>query len=228
MHTIPSPSELAGYLGFAVIPTFVVFGYLLVLLDRRDDRPSKGDPQIGIKLVLWGLVLSGVSLMLGGANSLIGFVLGGFSGGLGEIKGALATLVSGGVVAMAFAALFLPRTNNAIAPQVERYAMGTLAMAAGLVAVIAFSEVVRSLFYGERWKVTSGLLSTLGVYGAATAFALLRHGALSGWSAIPPRSMSMPPGQSGGGYPAAGAGHPASGSGYPPPTGYPPQGGYGA
>lgn len=237
MYGIPSPSEIAGYLGFAIIPTFVALGYLFFLLDRRDERPSKSDNQIGSKLVLWGFILAGISLVLGGANSLVSFILGGFKGGFDTIKGALATIVSGGVVAMAFAVLFLPRTNNSLESQSERYAMGVLAMSSGLAAVIAFSGFIRALFFGDGWSTLSDFVSMLSVYGTAAGFALLRHGTLSGWTATPSRPMPMAPpggygGQQGGGYPPQG-GYPPAGGGYPPqgggyggpPGGYPPQGG---
>ncbi len=235
MDGMPSPSEIAGYLGFAIIPTFVMLGYLFFLLDRRDDRPSKDDKQFGAKLVVWGFILAGISLVLGGANSLVAFILGGFKGGFGAIKGSLATLVSGGVVAAAFALLFLPRTNNSTASQAERFAMGVLGLASGLAAVMAFSGLIRALFFGEGWSTMSSMLSMLAVYGAAAGFALLRHGSLSGWTAAPPRAMPMAPpggygaGQQGGGYPQQGGGYPPAGGGYPPQGGggYPPQGGGG-
>ena len=234
MDALPiNPGEIAGYLGFLIIPTFVIWGYLFFLLDRRDDRPSKDDKMMGSKLVLWGFILAGISLVLGGANTLVSFILGGFKGGFAAIKGSLATIVSGGVVAAAFALLFLPRTNNSTASQAERFAMGLLGLGAGLAAVIAFSALIRALFFGEGWRAMSSALATMAVYGAAAGFALLRHGSLSGWTAAPPRPQMpvAPPGQGGGyaqggGYPPQGGGYPPQGGGYPPQGGgYPPQGG---
>jgi len=227
-----SPGEIAGYLGFAIIPSFVFLGYLFFLLDRRDERPSKDDKQMGSKLVVWAFILAGISLVLGGANTLVSFILGGFKGGFGAIKGSLATIVSGGVVAAAFALMFLPRTNNNTQPQTERFAMGVLALGTGLAAVMAFSGLIRALFFGEGWRAMSSALAMLAVYGAAAGFALLRHGSLSGWTAAPPRPQmpQAPPGgyAQGGGYPPQGGGYPPQGGGYPPQGGgYPPQGGGG-
>ena len=94
-----------SYLTMAITPAFVVIGYFFILLDRREDRPSKDDKQIGTKLVLWAFILSGIAMILGGADSLIAFVLGGFKGGFAVIKYPLAGIISGVVIAGAFGLL---------------------------------------------------------------------------------------------------------------------------
>ncbi len=213
-----------------ITPLFVALGYFFILLDRRDDRPSKDDKQVGSKLVLWAFILAGITMVLGGANTLIAFVLGGFKGGFGAIKFSLAGIISGVVIAGAFGLLFLPRTNNATAQQVERFAMGALALGAGLMAIGALNQLIIGLFAGMKWGQMSSSLATLVVHGAAAAFALTRHGAASGWTAPPPRPQMPAPAypQQGGGYPPQGGGYPPQGGGYPPQGGgYPPQGGYG-
>ena len=44
----------------ALIPAFALLGYFYILLDRRrDDSISKGDGQVGAKLVLCGFILFG-------------------------------------------------------------------------------------------------------------------------------------------------------------------------
>ena len=53
------PMMALGSTALAAVPMFVVFGYLFVLIDRREDRPSKDDKQIGSKLVVWNLTLAG-------------------------------------------------------------------------------------------------------------------------------------------------------------------------
>ena len=74
-----SPLEALGPLAanpaLLITPVFVALGYLFILLDRRDDRPSKDDKQIGSKLVLWSFILAGISGVLGGADSIIVFVV---------------------------------------------------------------------------------------------------------------------------------------------------------
>lgn len=220
--------QLAAMAPMLIVPAFVALGYLFILLDRREDRPSKDDKQVGSKLVLWSFILAGIAMVLGGADSLIAFVLGGFKGGFSLIKIPLAGLISGVVVAGAFALMFLPRTNNATATQVERYAMGLLALGTGLVAITALHTLIVSLFAGVKWAGMSSALSDIVVYGAAAAFALTKHGAASGWTAPPPRPTMPSPGypQQGGGYPPQGGGYPQQGGGYPPQGGgYPPQGG---
>ena len=221
-------AQVMSYLTMAITPAFVVIGYFFILLDRREDRPSKDDKQIGTKLVLWAFILSGIAMILGGADSLIAFVLGGFKGGFAVIKYPLAGIISGVVIAGAFGLLFLPRTNNATAQQVERYAMGALALGTGLVAVASLNSLIVGLFAGLKWGQMSSSLAHMVVYGAGAGFALLRHGGMSGWTAPPPRPQmpgaGYPP--QGGGYPPQGGGYPPQGGGYPPQGGgYPPQGG---
>ncbi len=220
---------------FMFIPFFVIFGYWFICFwDRRDDRPSKDDKQIGTKLVLWGFIVAGIIMVLMSAFGLIWFVFGGFKGGFGQIKGALAGIVSGGVIAGAFAMLFLPRTNNATHSQVERYAMGLLGLGTGIAAAVALTLLIDSVFFAKGWRTDiSRNLSMLAVFGAGAGFALLRHGKLSGWTepvrpAMPQSPAGYPPAQ-GGGYPPQGGGYPpAQGGGYPPQGGgYPPQGGGG-
>ena len=227
-----NPMEALGPLAanpaLVITPIFVALGYFFILLDRREDRPSKDDKQVGSKLVLWSFILAGITMVLGGLDSLIVFVLGGFKGGFGMVKMPLAALISGVVVAGAFGLLFLPRTNNATHQQVERYAMGALALGAGLMTIMSLNLLIMGLFAGAKWNQMSSSLAHIVVYGAAAAFALTKHGTASGWTAPPPRPTMPTPGypQQGGGYPPQGGGYPQQGGGYPPQGGgYPPQGG---
>ena len=218
--------ESLGALVF--IPFFVIFGYWFVAFwDRRESRPSKDDKQLGTKLVIWGFILAGATMVLISAFGLIWFVFGGFKGGFSQIKGALAGIVSGGAIAGAFGLLFLPRTNNASEPQVERYAMGLFGMGNGVAAAIALTALIDSIFFAKGWRTDiSRNLSMLAVFGAGAGIALLRHGKLSGWTE--PVRPAMPSAPAGGGYPPAqGGGYPPAGGGYPPAQGggYPPQGG---
>jgi hypothetical protein len=218
----------------AIVPIFVfTFYFIVIFWDRRENRPSKDDAQLGTKLVLWGFILGGITGVLFGADQLITFVFSGFKGGFGAIKGALSGIVSGAVIAGAFGILFLPRTNNATQPQVERYAMGILGLGTGLAAIAALSALIQSVFFAKGWRTDiAPNLSHLAVFGAGAAFALLRHGKLSGWTepvrpTLPSAPGGYPPAQGGGGYPPAqGGGYPPQGGGYPPQGGgYPPQGG---
>ncbi len=232
MAALENPAAIAPLL---IAPAFVALGYFFILLDRREDRPSKDDKQVGSKLVLWAFILAGIAMILGGVDTLITFVLGGFKlngmKGFGQVKMPLAGIISGVVVAGAFGLLFLPRTNNSTAQQVERYAMGLLALAAGLVAILALNSIIVGLFAGFKWATMHPALAHLVVFGATAAFALSRHGAASGWTAPPPRPTMPTPGypQQGGGYPPQGGGYPPQGGGYPPQGGggYPPAGGGG-
>ncbi len=219
------PMMALGSTALAAVPMFVVFGYLFTLIDRREDRPSKDDKQVGSKLVVWNLTLAGAVLALFGVFLLLKFILGGFKGGGSAVKDALVPLLSGGVTAAAFALGILPRTNNSTQPQVERFAMGTLAFGAGLVLIASFYMLVDAAVHGFNWPSVSQALAALVVSGGAAGIAMMRHGQLAGWTAAPRPAAPMAP-PAGGGYPG---GYPQQGGGYPPQGGggYPPQGGGG-
>src|SRR5262245_54228262 len=71
-------------------PSFVLFAYLAIVLDRRrENSPSKDDNQVGVKLAIFGLALTGLGLATMGVTSLLAYILGGFKGGAAPIKGAL-------------------------------------------------------------------------------------------------------------------------------------------
>ncbi|MBK9031782.1 MAG: hypothetical protein IPL61_10735 [Myxococcales bacterium] len=219
--------------GIYAIPMFIVLGYLFILLDRREDRPSKDDKQIGTKLVAWQLILIGALLALMGVFMLLQFILGGFKSPGPSIKAAITPLVVGAATVAGFALGILPRTNNSTHSQIERFAMGALGFVAGLAAIGAFYMLVGSLVNGEKWNSISTALSALIVSGGAAGIALMRHGQLSGWTAPvrPAAPMAPPGGGYPGGYPQQGGGYPPQqGGGYPPHQGgggYPPQGGGG-
>ena len=226
-----SMGPLMSALSFVVF--FVIGGYVLLVFmsffDRREGRTGKNDTQYGTKLVLWGFTLAGLALVLLGAFTLIAFVLTGFEGGFRAVKGVLASLITGVVIAGGSSMLFLPRTNNGTEPQVERWAMGILGLFTGLIAIFFLNQLLTAVFMGGGWKTEiAPSLAGLAVFGAAAAFAVVRHGSLSGWTAPPPRpqmpAAPFPP--QGGGYPQQGGGYPPQGGGYPPQGGgYPPQGG---
>ena len=68
----------------AIVPIFVfTFYFIVIFWDRRENRPSKDDAQLGTKLVLWGFILGGVTGVLFGADQLITFVFSGLKGGFG-------------------------------------------------------------------------------------------------------------------------------------------------
>lgn len=233
----PGPLMMLGSMAPLALAPFawIALAYFFVLLDRRDDRPSKDDKQVGSKLVLWFLILIGVGLALVGVEQILEFILGGFKGGFAMIKSPLVMLVTGAAVAAAFALVFLPRTNNGTHSQVERYAVGTLALLGGLATIAGLYGLIDALIFGKGWKAMSTALSVLAVGGATSFFAFFRHGQLSGWTQpvrpaapMPPAGGGYPGGypQQGGGYPPQGGGYPPQGGGYPPQGGgYPPQGG---
>ncbi len=164
----------------AALPAFALVGYLLILLDRRrEDSISKGDGQVGIKLVLCSFILFGVLSVSAGVALLLSFVLSGF-GDTGQLKQAFAGIVAGGVVGGAAFALGFRRTNADKHAQVSRFATGAVGLAAGLIAASAFVGLINALFLGGGWAGIRGNLSPLVTYGALGVFAIMTHARLSG------------------------------------------------
>ena len=241
---MPGPGDLADAMApgigramaASIIVAFVLIAYFAVLFDRRrEGSPSRDDTQVGIKLVLWGLLVGAVGLAAFGATELLSFVLGGFKGGWASMRGPLATLAAAGAVGAGVYMLFLPKTNNAERPQAERFALGALGAILGAAALMALDEFLGALLAGKPWPEIAAGLAGVGVNGGLALLAITRLGAMSGWRAAPPRVPQMPmqppmtgqpPPPLGGGYPPQGGGYGQGGGGYPPQGGgYPPQGG---
>ena len=216
-------SGLVG--GGAVAPTivglFIVLGYFAVVLDRRrDTSPSRDDTQVGIKLVLFALVITGLLIVVGGLQELFAWVLGGFKP-MEKLKAAGANLVAGGFVALGVVALALPRTNSRSMPQVERMALGVIALYTGITMIGALNDVIRSVFMGEPWPKIAGSLSQLFANALVAILAIARLGRLSSWGA----QAAAPPYQQPGGFPSGqGYGQQGYGQQYGSGGGFPPQG----
>jgi hypothetical protein len=234
----PGFSGLAeGGAGLFIVVAIAVLvaGYFFLFWERRrDDSPLRGDDQIGLKLGLFTLLIVALSYAAGGLHNVMWYLLSGTKApmGSGLIKSGIASLLAGGIGFAAISFLFLPRTNAKEFDRVERYAVGGVAIASGLLAFDALDGLLGGLFVSADWKSqTSGEFASLVVFGALFFLTLMRFGQLSGWTAPqrPVMPMQQPPGggyppQQGGGYP------PQQGGGYPPQQGgggYPPQGGGG-
>ena len=212
-------SKVMAALPLGLGVAFVVASYFLIVLDRnRPNSPSKDDTQVGLKLVLFGVILSGLALAVSGTADVLAYALGGFKGGSLELREAAPSLLVGaGAAALAWK-LFLPRTNHASARQPERLFLGAVAIMGAIAAIVSLDSFLTDLFTEAAWVETSRGLAGALPTGAVATLALLRLGQLSGWAAPPPRAMPPQYPPQGGGYP------PQGGGGYPPP-GYPPQGG---
>lgn len=204
---------------------FILLAYLVITIDRRrDGSPSKDDPQVGIKVVIYGLLITAVLTAAHAAQALLGFVLGGFKGGWASMREPFASVLAFGGPAVALYLWFLPRTNAFERPAVERLAVGAVAAIAGGAALVGLDAFLRFLFAGADWVLISAGLASVGVWGGVAMLAILRLGALSGWRAIPraPQMPMMPPMS---GQPMPPQGMPPLGGGYPPQQGggWPPQ-----
>lgn len=234
-------SAVGGAEGMAIAAAYVAGVYFILTLDRqRANSPSKDDTQVGIKLVLFGLLIAGVMLASGGLTKLLAFALGGFKGGAGPIKQALPPILVGGAVIAGLALALLPRTNHTTNRQAERFALGTLGVFFGIQAIDKINDVLVNLFGSAPWAQTSEPLAAFLVAGLVGIVSIFRLGSLSSWTApVRPQQQYMPPNQGQGGYPPQQQygqqqgyqqpGYPPQGGGYPPQGGggYPPQGGGG-
>lgn len=240
---MPDPSDMLDAMGPSVgralagslIVGFVLVAYFAILFDRRrENSPSRDDTQVGIKLVLWAILIGAVAMAAEGAEALLAFVLGGFKGGWSSLRGPLATIAAAGGVGAGVFLLFMPKTNNLERPQIERLAVGGLAALLGAAALLSLDEFLNALLAGKPWADIAKGLAGVGVNGGLGLLAITRLGAMSGWRAAPripqmpmsPPMTGQPPPPLGGGYPPQGGGYPPQGGGYPPQGGgYPPQGG---
>ena len=226
------PTVMLGALGAFI---FVGVAYFIITLDRqRANSLSKDDTQVGLKLVLFGLILAGISLAAQGVIGFLAFVFSGAKGGSGPIRAAFPPILVGLAVVFAVGKVLLPRTNASTQKQPERFLLGALGLQYGVFAILGISGVLNGIFLEYPWMMTSGSLATTIVSAAIGFLAINRFGATSGWSMpAPPTPMQYPPQAGpppGGGYPPqGGGGYPPQGGGYPPQGGggYPPQGGGG-
>jgi len=224
-------SVIGPELGAFAAMAFLGVAYFLLTLDRqRATSLSKDDTQAGLKLVLYALILAGISMAAMGLIELLSYMLGGFKGGSGPIKSSLPSILVGALTVLIVAKALLPRTNAATMHQPERYLAGTLGLGFGIAALTGVDVLLHGLFNDAPWNANAGALSIIVVSGAITLFSIQRFGSLSGWTSPapaappPPQQPGYPP--QGGGYPPQGGGYPPQGGGYPPQGGgYPPQGG---
>jgi len=201
---------------------FVVVSYVVITLDRRrEGSPNRDDTQVGIKLVIFALMITAVLTAAHAAQLLLGFILGGFKGGWKAMRDPFASMIAFGGPAVALYLLFLPRTNYTERPAAERMAVGAVAAIAGAVALTGLDAFLRFLLAGADWAFISAGLASVGVWGGVAVLAILRLGALSGWRVMMPRAPQMPmmPPMSGPMGQPPQQGMPPLGGGYPPQQG---------
>jgi hypothetical protein len=221
-------SPNAGSMLIAGSFAVLLLGYFYIFWDRRKDgSPNQGDGQVGIKLVLYTLLLVSLGLAVGAIESILGYILAAGKNQLGEkgafpLKMGIASLVAGGVGVAAIMFACLPLTNVREYPQVERFAVGAVALVAGLATVLGLQETLQN-FFGkvDSWAPRAHALASFLVSAGLAALAVMRFGSLSGWqsparAALPGSYQPQAGYQQPGGYSQQPAG------GYPSPQ----QGGY--
>lgn len=230
---------------FAVL----LFGYFLIALDRRrEGSPNWGDGQVGLKLLLFTLLMVSLGLAVGATEDILGYTLAWGKNqygakGPGPLKSGIASLVAGGVGMAAVLLVCLPLTNYREYPQAERFTVGTVALIAGLAAVLGLAHTLQS-FFGKpppgwevgrpvEWAPKAHALASLLVSAGLAVLSIMRFGSLSGWQAAAPADaqQGFPAQAAGGGYQQPGYQQPGyqqqPGGAYPQHTGNYPQPGQG-
>ncbi|HWN70434.1 MAG TPA: hypothetical protein VNM90_22495 [Haliangium sp.] len=223
-------SPNAGSMLIAGSFAVLLLGYFYIFWDRRKDGSlNAGDGQVGIKLVLYTLLLVSLGLAVGAIESILGYILAAGKDQLGQkgagpLKMGIASLVAGGVGVAAIMFACLPLTNVREYPQVERFAVGAVALVAGLATVLGLQETLQN-FFGrvDSWAPRAHSLASFLVSAGLAALAMMRFGSLSGWQSPARAGLS---GSAASYQPQAGYQQPQVG--YQQPGGYSPQqpGGY--
>jgi hypothetical protein len=224
--------------GIGVATGYAVLTLSIITIDRfRANSPNRDDTQVELKILIYALMLSGVSIAANGADLLLAWIFSPFKGGADPIKAILPPLAVGAGTVAAMFFLFRPRTNAATARYPEILGLLTVGIFFGSATIISANSFIEGLFKNAPWELTSRALSSMLVDGALGFGALMTLGKAQGWvmpvRAAPPQypQGGYPPGggyppPQGGGYPPPGGGYPPQGGGYPPQGGgYPPQGG---
>ncbi len=226
--------------------SFAVFllGYFYIFWDRRRDQSlNASDSQVGLKLVLYTLLLVSLGLAVGAIEDILGYILAAGRNQLGEkgagpLKMGIASLVAGGVGVAAIMFACLPLTNAREYPQVERFAVGAVALVAGLATVLGLEDTLQS-FFGKTpgWPPKAHALASFLVSTGLAVLGIIRFGSLSGWQS-PMRGAQagyqaqpgyqVQPGYQQGGYAQQPGAYGAQQPGAYPQAGYPQpqQGGY--
>ena len=148
--------KLSELLGAELAPVaaiaFVFVGYVMVTIDRtRATSPSRDDYQVGLKLVLFGLLLAGVQLLASGVSGFLGFALSGFKGGSTVAKMTIPPIIVGGLTMLGIEKGLLPRTNRGLFRQAERYFLGAVGASFGAIAILQLDLMLTNLFVDGSW-----------------------------------------------------------------------------
>ncbi len=213
-------------MGVTLALSFFVGAYFFAVWDSRREG-AEPDGQIGLKLVLYTLIIGALGVAVGGVDTLMHYLVSGAKTKTPGLKAGISGLAAGGLILAGLVMMMLPRTNTSEHPKVLRMTLGYVAAISGSAAIVFFYLFVSSMIMGGgEWIEKSAFLAHCTTYGGVAYLALNKLGGLSGWTA-PSRPAPMP---QGGGYPPQGGmpqggGYPPQGGGMPQGGGYPPQGG---
>lgn len=186
-------AEATFYWGLILTLMFVGIGYVAIFIDRmRAASPNRDDGQVGLKLVVYGLAMTGLALVALGVVRLLSTILGGFHDFVHAVRINVPAIIVGAGVLVGLVKMVLPRTNYLTFRQVERYATGLLALEYGIASIVIVYFLLTDIFLAGSWSEISDEAARAVVYVVIAGAALMRFGSASGWS-MPVRPMPPPP-----------------------------------
>ncbi len=178
---------------FAIAAALVGCGYILQQWQNaRAENATSKDPQVGIKITLYALLMCSVGSAAVGVTHILHYLLSGASDTI-SIKPALAMTLTGMITFVGNFIWLLPRTNRISFPQIERYATGGVALVAGFHGFVATYGVFLALFRGfSPWTIASGTIASAIVMTSIAIVAVQYLGQLSGWVQFGSQPASTP------------------------------------
>lgn len=199
MNLLPTmaPSLLAAW---SALPISLLI-YLLLMYDaRRKDSPAAEDSQLGLKTVAAVLIIVSTLMFALGFQRFLHVMLT-FDDFWDRIKGALPSVLVGGLGVVATGVMLFPKTNAEQFPKAKRLAAGMIALFSGIAMLPAIAMLLTQLLDWPSWDAVAEAASVAIDVVVIFGIAFIALGKLSGMT-MPELKSSGPPAQGPGqGYP---------------------------
>ncbi|MEX1364544.1 MAG: hypothetical protein AB1Z98_15565 [Nannocystaceae bacterium] len=199
MNLLPTmaPSLLAAW---SALPISVLV-YLLLMYDaRRKDSPAAEDTQLGLKTVAAVLIIVSTLMFAIGFQRFLHVMLT-FDDFGDRMKGALPSVLVGGLGVIATGVMLFPKTNAEQFPKAKRLAAGMIALLSGIAMLPAVAMLLTQLLDWPSWDAVAEAASVTVDVVVIFGISFIALGKLSGMT-MPELKSSGPPAQGPGqGYP---------------------------
>lgn len=146
-----APSLVAAW---SALPISLLM-YLLLLYDaRRKDSPAAEDTQLGLKTVAAALVVVSTVMFAFGFHRFLHVFLT-FDDMWERLKGALPSVLVGGLGVVGTALVLFPKTNAAEFPKAKRFAAGMVALFSGVAVLPALATFLAQLLEWPSWDAVA-------------------------------------------------------------------------